>query len=194
MNEITLDPPALARPRLHRQGFVHEAVELVPLLVLIFTLVNLASARFIVEGTSMQPNFHSGEFLLVSRVNYLVGAPQRGDIVVFQYPRDPDTDYIKRIIALPNQTVEIRDTKVYVDGVELDEPYINEPCGASSCPDKSWTLGPTEYFVMGDNRNHSQDSRVFGPVDRRFIVGEALVRYWPPQQWGIVRQIHLRGN
>jgi signal peptidase I len=186
-------PIELARPRLQTQGFmnfVREIVETVILVGAIYALVNLATARFIVEGPSMQPNFHTGQFVLVSRVNYMLTSPTRGDIVVFHYPRDPDEDYIKRIIGTPGDTVEIRNQQVYVNGVALEEPYINEPCSASSCRDEVFpTLQENQYFVMGDNRNHSQDSRAFGVVDRQFIVGEALVRYWPPSDWGIVNRI-----
>jgi signal peptidase I len=134
----------------------------------------------------MQPNFHTGQFLIVSRVNYLLGEPQRGDIVVFQYPLNPQEDYIKRVIGLPGETVEIRETLVYVNGALLDEPYINEPCTPTHCADRVWELTTDEYFVMGDNRNHSSDSRAFGAVPQRLIIGEALIRYWPPQDWGFV--------
>lgn len=190
-------PASVPRPRLRERGgirFLWEVVETVILIAAIYALVNLASARFIVEGDSMQPNFHSDQFIIVNRVGYMLGTPQRGDIVVFHFPLDPEQDYIKRVIGLPNQTVEIRDTHVYVNGTELDEPYINEACTAVRCPNKTWQIGPTEYFVMGDNRNHSDDSRVFGPVDQRFIVGEALLRYWPPSDWAIVRQIRFNGG
>ncbi|MFN8450544.1 MAG: signal peptidase I [Anaerolineae bacterium] len=181
---------SLPRPRLQLTNSlqsVREIGETILLIVVIYTLVNLASARFIVDGPSMQPNFETGQFVLVSRVNYLVSEPQRGDVVVFKYPGNPQEDYIKRVIGTPGDTVEIRDTLVYVNGVQLDEPYINEPCMPSRCPDNVWELGADEFFVMGDNRNHSSDSRAFGPVKRELIIGEALIRYWPPQDWGIIR-------
>lgn len=177
------------RPKLQRRSFMREIIDTLVLIAAIYSLVNLASARFIVQGPSMQPNFHTGEFLIVSRLNYLLDQPQRGDIVVFHYPGNPEEDYIKRVIGLPGDTVEIRDTLVYVNDVQLDEPYINEPCEPGRCRDDVWTLGPDEYFVMGDNRNHSSDSRAFGTVNRQFIVGEALVRYWPPSEWGLVTHI-----
>lgn len=190
--ESSITPSVLPRPNLSRWGFLREAVDLLALILAIYTLVNLASVRFIVEGPSMQPNFYSNQFLIVSRVHYLLGQPQQGDIVVFHYPDDPSQDYIKRIIGLPGDTVEIRDAHVYVNGQKLDEPYINEPCLPTLCPDKSWKLASDEYFVMGDNRNHSSDSRAFGPVKRQFIVGEAVIRYWPPSDWGSVVKTHFR--
>lgn len=178
-----------ARPRLHYGTFretLREIAETVVLIAVIFTLVNLACARFVVDGPSMQPNFHTGQFIIVSRVNYLLGNPHRGEVVVFHYPNNPTQDYIKRVVGLPGDTVEIRDTLVYVNGDLLNEPYINEPCQPSSCRNNSWTLGEDEYFMMGDNRNNSRDSRVFGPITKNRIIGEAIIRYWPPQDWGIV--------
>jgi signal peptidase I len=186
--------PDLTRPRLQNQGFfnfLREVLETVILVAAIYALVNLLSARFIVEGPSMQPNFHTGQFVIVSRLHYMLEAPQRGDIVVFHYPGNPDEDYIKRVIGVPGDVVELRNQQVYVNGERLNEPYIAEECSRTSCPDEVFPkLEPGQYFVMGDNRNHSSDSRRFGAVDRRFIVGEALLRYWPPSDWGIVTRIN----
>ena len=137
----------------------------------------------------MEPNFQEGQILYISRLNYLLGAPERLDIVVFHYPLNPNEDYIKRIIGLPGDVVEIRNTKIYVNGTLLEEPYISEPCTPLHCRDERWELGPDEYIVLGDNRNNSSDSRVFDQVHRKFLVGEVLVRYWPPQKWGLVSQI-----
>jgi signal peptidase I len=163
----------------------------------IYALVNLATVRFIVEGPSMQPNFHSNQVLVISRANYLLSDPQRGEIVVFNPPGQSSDEppYIKRIIGLPGETVEIRGALVYINGKQLNEPYINEPCSPSSCPDQRWELGANEYFVMGDNRNHSSDSRRFNKmVTRDRIIGEALVRYWPPSDWGIIHHIAYPNN
>jgi len=199
LQETTAETTAvseLPRPKLQRRSFVREILDTLVLIGAIYALVNLASVRFIVEGPSMQPNFHTGEFLIVGRVNYLFGDPQRGDIIVFHPPGKPadEPPYIKRVIGLPGETVEIRDTQVYVNGVELNEPYINEPCLPTRCTDEAWELGPDEYFMMGDNRNHSSDSRVFGPVNRSSIIGEAVIRYWPPSDWGIVTKIAYPGD
>ena len=177
------------RPRLRRPRWFREILDTIVLIVAIYALVNLSSARYMVQGQSMYPNFDDDQVLYISRINYIMGEPNRSDIVVFHYPGNPQEDYIKRVIGLPGDVVEIRDTLVYVNGEPITEPYINEPCDIFHCPDERWELGPDEFFVMGDNRNHSSDSRAFGPVKREFIVGEVLVRYWPPEDWGIVSHI-----
>lgn len=183
---------SLPRPRIQRWSVLREMLDLVVLIGAIYALVNLATVRFVVQGSSMEPTFENTQFLIVSRIHYLLGEPQRGDIVVFHFPGNTAEDYIKRVIGLPGETVEIRDTKVYIDGRELVEPYINEPCRPDSCRDQTWTLGDEEYFVMGDNRNRSQDSRSsrVGLVPRRNIVGEVVIRYWPPPDWGLVSRIN----
>lgn len=182
---------SLPRPPLRRVGGLRELLGTLVLILAIFSMVELAIPRFIVDGPSMQPNFHNGQFLLVSRLHYIFSDPQHGDIVVFNVPgaSKDDPPLIKRVIGVPGDVVEIRDRLVYVNGQLLDEPYINEPCNQYRCADNLWQLGPDEYFVMGDNRNHSNDSRAFGPIHRSNIIGEALLRYWPPSDWGIVTRI-----
>lgn len=179
------------RPYVGRFGFFRELVSMVFFGVGVFTLLQLASPQSIVQGRSMQPTFEDGQRLLISRLNYMVADPQYGDIIVFNSP-DPLTDdeppLIKRVIGMPNDTIEIVDTLVYRNGEPLDEPYINEPCTNWKCPDEAWELGPTEYFMMGDNRNHSNDSRSFGPVDRNLIIGEAIFRFWPLDDLGSIHK------
>ena len=183
----------MPRPRLNRRGLIAELIETAVLIVSIYALVDLASVRYYVEGPSMEPNFYTGQRVIVSRINYMMTEPTFGEIVVVQSPSRPgfDPPLIKRIIGLPGDTLEIRNTQVLVNGNELFEPYINETCNLRLCPDNQWTLGPDEYFIMGDNRNHSNDSRAFGPITKNHIVGEVLVRYWPPQDWGLVSHINM---
>lgn len=179
-------------PRLRTQGggrLIRELIDTMLTVSIVFALVNLACGRFVVDGISMAPTFETGQFILVSRVNYLVSTPQRGDVIVFNYPNDPTDDYIKRVIGTPGDTVALRDQQVYVNGALLNEPYINEPCLPRACPDETWTVGPDEVFVMGDNRNHSTDSREFGVVNRQFWIGEAIIRYFPVQDIGVVARL-----
>jgi signal peptidase I len=180
---------AIARPRLQRSNFAREIFETLILIVLVYTLVNLATVRFYIDGPSMQPTFFAGQFLIVSRVNYLLDQPQRGDIVVFNAPgsREEDPPLIKRVIGMPGETLELRDGQVYVDGNRVDEPYVREACQTFRCENHVYpVLGSDEYFLMGDNRNNSRDSRAFGAVNLNRFVGEAVLRYWPPSEWGLI--------
>jgi len=185
---MTEQPTSPTRPRLHHRGFIHEAAYTVVFLIAAFTLLEMTIPRSIVQSISMEPNLIEDQRLVISRVSYLIGSPQRGDIVVFLPPNHPagEPPLIKRLIGLPGETVEIHDTAVYINGVRLEEPYLNEPCDLTHCGERVWVLGADAYFMMGDNRNHSRDSRAFGPVTRERIIGRAIFRYWPPPDWGIL--------
>jgi len=173
---------------------MRELLETVLLIAAIYAFVNLATARFVVDGDSMLPNFETDQFIIVSRLSYVLGDPERGDVVVFHYPEDPERDFIKRVIGLPGETVTIWGGRVYIDGKLLDEPYIEDQYRDTFCNNRyrelgecEWVVGEDEYFVLGDNRNRSKDSEDFGPVNRKFIVGRAFVRYWPVQDWGLIQ-------
>ena len=138
---------------------------------------------FIVNGASMDPTFSTGQFLIVDRLTYRFEEPKRGDVIVFEYPNDPSVYYIKRIIGLPKEIVSIKKGKVSIanqenpEGFELDESYID--AAHASVDTLTVTLGANEYFVMGDNRSQSSDSRVWGPLNENFIVGRPIVRLLP---------------
>ncbi|MBW4436693.1 MAG: signal peptidase I [Pleurocapsa minor GSE-CHR-MK-17-07R] len=182
------------RPALARSGVWRERFDLLLLVVLVFTLVNLASMRFYIEGPSMQPNFSAGQFLIVSRAHYLLSQPQRGDIVVFDAPGDDNTRdnplLIKRLIGLPGDHIVIENGTILLNDVLLSEPYINQDGRPFRCNRYcDVVLGADEYFLMGDNRNNSNDSREFGPVARVRIMGEAILRYWPFDAIGNVTRV-----
>jgi signal peptidase I len=158
-----------------------EIVETVLLTVLIYAAVNLTTGRFRIESVSMMPNLQPGEYVLVDKVSYHFVAPQRGDIVVFHHPLG-ERDLIKRVIGLPGETIEIANGVVNINGQPIDELYIAAPPGGGG----AWTLGPTQLFVMGDNRNNSSDSRAWGPLERDLLVGKTIFIYWPPSGWGLV--------
>lgn len=139
----------------------------------------------------MLANFETGQFLIANRLAYEFAEPQRGDIIVFHMPLNSGRDLLKRIVALPGEALEIRDTELYINGHKLSEPYLYESCSPIHCSDAFWQLGANEYFVMGDNRNHSSDSRTFGPIQRDLIVGEAVFRYWPLSDMTCLHQIGL---
>ena len=193
------DMPNPPRPNLPALSWLKELFSTIAFIVAVYTLLQLALPRSIVQGRSMQPNFVDDQRLVISRVNYLFDDPQRGDIIVFNAPNTSPhaAPLIKRVIGTPGDEIAIHDQQVYLNGEPLDEPYLNEPCLPVQCEDTGnnpWILGLDEYFMMGDNRNHSNDSRDFGPVPRKNIIGEALLRFWPPSDWGIVSQINYSGD
>lgn len=187
--------PVRPRPSLGRFRFMREILGTLIFGVAVFTLLQLAMPQSMVQGQSMEPTFYEGQRLLISRVNYLFDTPDHGDIIVFNSPNplsDNESPLIKRVIGLPGDVIEIRDTQVYRNGELLDEEgYINAPCRTFKCPDDEWVLGNDEYFVMGDNRNQSRDSRDFGPVSADLIIGEAIFRFWPLDTLGSVHQFHF---
>jgi signal peptidase I len=139
-----------------------------------------------VEGTSMLPMLEDQDRLFINKIAYRVGEIHLGDVVVFQYPRDHTKSYIKRVIALPGDALRIDRGRVYVNGRRLQEPYVpNRFSDDRSQPEM--VLPAHEYFVMGDHRSISSDSRDFGPVDRNLIYGKAVFVYWPMEQVGVVR-------
>jgi signal peptidase I len=156
---------------------------LVPaILIALLIHVFLAQATR-VYGQSMEPNLHTNQRLVIEKLSYHFHGPRRGDVVVLHDPGGSPELLIKRVIGLPGERVTITDGRVYIDGVPLDEPYLTQPTQGSG---RSWIVPPLHVFVMGDNRSASRDSRVFGPVALDQIIGHAVVRYWPPEQIGIV--------
>ena len=137
---------------------------------------------FFVRGQSMEPNFYQGDYLIIDELSYQFRAPQRGEVIVFKYPQDPSQRYIKRIIGLPGEKVKIQSGQVFIykDGKEqaLDElAYLSQ--FVSTLGDMQTTLGKTEYFVLGDNRSVSADSRRWGPLPEENIIGRVFLRAWP---------------
>jgi signal peptidase I len=163
-----------------RRGLLWEIIETALLAVLIFLAVRIAFQNFRVQGTSMFPTLHNGDFVLINKADYLLHSPQRGDIVVFKYPLNPRQDFIKRVIGLPGNIVRIANGRVYINGHPLKEPYIDEPTDGTYGPVR---VPQSEYFVLGDNRNDSWDSRGWGFLPRSDIIGKALVAYWPPSDF-----------
>jgi signal peptidase I len=165
-----------------RHRLIRQIVETIILTLLMFLVMNLAVQNFDVDGYSMEPGLHDQERLMVDKVSYLFRKPARGDIIVFVAPPQPSEDYVKRIIAVPGDVVSVRNGVPTVDGVTLKEPYVNSASMGASPTDKpinNLVVPPGEYFVMGDNRVDSYDSRSWGFVPARDIIGRALLVYWP---------------
>ncbi|MDD4531808.1 MAG: signal peptidase I [Candidatus Pacebacteria bacterium] len=140
---------------------------------------------FVVKGDSMEPNYHSGDYLIIDELSYKLRDPQRGEVIVFKYPKDPSYRYIKRIIALPNETIELKNGEIYVSRAGSEEKKIDESLYINDKTREAWkrmldygplTLGGNEYFVMGDNRNYSSDSRTWGVLPADKITGKILLR------------------
>jgi signal peptidase I len=161
-----------------------EIIQLVLIVVLVRVGMDTFLPRYVVEGASMEPNFHTSERVIVDRFSMLLSGPERGDVVVLDSPSANEL-LIKRVIGLPNETVVIHDGRVSVNGKLLNEPYVLNYCTNPSC-NGVWHLGPDQYFVLGDNRSSSLDSHVFGPVQRSAIKGIARVLYWPPKDIKLV--------
>lgn len=162
---------------------LREMLETILMTVVIFFMIRFAVENYRIEGFSMEPNFHDGQFLLVNKVWYKIDHPQRGDVIIFHFPLNETKNYIKRVIGLPGETVQVRAGRVYVNDVLMQEQF---PFNHAYYDWGPITLSPDEYFVLGDNRPESSDSHFWGPVPSKDIVGKAWVSYWPPQLWGVV--------
>ena len=167
-------------------SLLREFAEVIVLAIILYFGISFAVQAVHVEGLSMFATLEDNDYLIANKIDYRLHPPQRGDIVILRPPTDNSKDFIKRVIALPGERLLIRDGFVYINGRKLDEPYLPE----------AWTLfnnwggpngtvmGPDQYFVMGDNRNKSQDSRSFGPITRDRIDGRAWFRIWPLNSFG----------
>lgn len=175
-----------AARRRRMASIARELVETVVLTLLIFFGIRLLVLNFKIEGMSMEPNLHDGQYLLVNKLSYMgSGEPQRGDVIVFE-SWSPGKDFIKRVIGLPGDHVEIRDDGVWINGAQLDEPYLDQVVYGRDELD----LGPDQYYVMGDNRGNSSDSRNHGPLEAENIIGKAWLIYWPVDGIGLIDDEH----
>jgi signal peptidase I len=178
------------QPKEKRSCFLRFLVDILETLVLsivLFISINMISARIRVDGASMEPTLVSGEYVIINRLSYRLGSPQRGDIIVFHFPRDPKEEYIKRVIGLPGDEVEVKNGTVYVNGQLFDESYLNVKMDYFG----TWRIPADQLFVLGDNRNNSSDSHDWGTVPMDYVVGKAVIVYWPPPAWGLIDHIRL---
>lgn len=153
---------------------------------------------FYVKGASMEPNFHDHEYLIIDEISYRFKDPARGEVIVFRYPENPQEYFIKRIIALPGERVEIIDGDIFIynrenpAGFKLNEGYyLADNIKTYNIEDGPVSLGDNQFFVLGDNRYASKDSRSFGPLDRSFITGKVLLRGWPFSRFGTFNYSHI---
>src|SRR3989344_6035735 len=178
-------------------SFFLEIVQTVVIVLSIFLVVYLLLVQpDQVNGLSMFPTYNNGDYLLTDKISYRFGSPQRGDVVVFhapeaaQCPEGTGCDFIKRVVGVPGETVEVRDNTIWINGEKLPESYIppeNYTRPGAFTDGRSVMLGPDEYFVSGDNRPHSSDSRSWGPITINEIVGKAFFRYWPVTTMQVIK-------
>jgi signal peptidase I len=185
MQESQLQEGPQTPKQLHRKKEKHPLMEIVEFafiaLLIVIPVRMFIAQPFIVSGASMEDTFHSGEYLIIDQISYHLDDPKRGDVIVFRYPQDPSKFFIKRIIGMPGDTISIEGNTVDIvtkDGEEivLDEPYIKS---MKENTNLSEVLGDREYFVMGDNRDFSSDSRVWGVLQKEKIIGKAFLRLFP---------------
>lgn len=166
--------------------FVFELIKIVVIsLVIIIPIRYFLIQPFYVKGASMEPNFFDHEYLIIDEITYRFNKPERGDIVVFRYPRNPQEYFIKRLIGLPGESVQIKDGRITIynqdnpEGMTLAEDYLEPETKTYGLTENKIDLDDSEYYVLGDNRNSSKDSRSFGPVNKSFVTGRVLLRGWP---------------
>jgi signal peptidase I len=160
-----------------------EIIETVVLTLIIFFLIQTVIKNFRVVGTSMEPNLHDGQYLIIDKISYRLRPPERGEVIVFEPPNRPNDDYVKRIMGLPGDTLEVRNGQIFVNGEPLPENFAPRTGTYNYQPT---VLGNDQVFVLGDNRNNSNDSHNWGPLDIDRIVGRAWISYWPPSAWGLI--------
>jgi len=172
-----------------KENFFKDVIKfsLLALIIVVPVRIYIASP-FIVSGASMDPAFETGHYLIVDQISYNFKEPERGEVIIFRYPKDPSKFFIKRIIALPGETITINagvvviESDLFPGGIILNEPYITHP----KSDGMTLKLKEDEYFVMGDNRKESSDSRIWGPLQKDLIVGKAFLRLLPPSKVGIL--------
>lgn len=187
---------------------VREILEALALAIVVFIIIQASAQNFRVEGSSMAPTLEGQQYLLVNKLAYFkfdverfsrtipfwqveksnesrpFGSPRFGEIIVFRFPGEPRRDFVKRVIGLPGDRIEIVDGRVTINGAVYTEPYVNGPFSTNMA---SMTMQEGEYFVMGDNRAHSNDSRSWGPVPEKNVVGKVWLVYWPFSEMGVPR-------
>jgi len=188
LEETNLTSPSVKEPEEKEEHPFAEIVRFsIIAIILVIPIRMFVAQPFIVSGASMDETFHSGEYLIVDQITYHLEDPSRGDVVIFRYPNDPSKFFIKRVIGIPGDTINIENAVVSItndenpNGFTLDEPYIKSMQPTAPF---SETLGEREYFVMGDNRDKSSDSRAWGVLQEERIIGRAYMRLFPPSEIG----------
>lgn len=172
------------QPVVKKSAF-YEIMESIIVAVLLAVVIRLFIIQpFYIPSGSMQPTLQVGDRIIVSKFTYRFWPPQRGDVVVFKYPLDPSRDFVKRLIAFGGETVALKDSKLYINNQQVLENYL--PAGLYFNDFGPVRVPPGHYLALGDNRNNSDDSRVWGPLPKEYMIGKAILIYWPPQRIGLL--------
>jgi len=185
--EVEAQVSAPTEEKMNWGRFVLDIIETLVLAGVLFLGINAVSARVRVDGFSMIPTLEDGEFVLVSKINYRFSNVERGDIIVFHFPLDPQQELIKRVIGLPGDVISVQNGLVSVNGQALNETYI----AATPAYSGEWNVPDGQLFVLGDNRNDSSDSHSWGFLPFEKVVGKAVVIYWPPPLWEVIRHAKI---
>ena len=185
--ETQVQPEPTTEQPTNWKRLVLDILETVVLAVVLYFGINAVSARVRVDGFSMNPTLQNGEYILVNKMAYKTGKPQRGDIVVFMFPMNLEEDLIKRVIGLPGESVTVQDGIVSINGMPINEPYIN----AAPFYNGEWQVPEGQLFVLGDNRNDSRDSHQWGLLPIENVIGKAVLIYWPPEVWQVINHAKL---
>lgn len=167
-----------ARPAF-RKRWLRLLIESLALIVLMLLIAQSTLQNFHIQGHSMEPTLHDQEYMIVNKAAYFFRQPARGDIIVFRNPRNPHEDYVKRIIAIPGDVISISRSSIAVNGISLHETYVSRQNQQNAYSPLLLAVTPDHYFVLGDNRSNSSDSRQWGLVPRENIIGKAVLIYWP---------------
>jgi signal peptidase I len=183
-SEFITEPQGVVENSKNYLRLILDVLETLFLAGILFLAINIVSARIRVDGSSMEPTLQNGQFVLVNKFAYRLGTPMMGDVIVFHYPRDPEQEYIKRVIGLSGDKIDIVNGQVFVNDQLIQEPYI---AASPNYGPESWIVPNGALFVLGDNRNNSSDSHSWGSVPVEYVIGKAFVIYWPPFQWGLIQ-------
>jgi signal peptidase I len=180
-------------------SFIFELLKVVAIsIVIIIPIRYFLIQPFYVKGASMEPTFHDHEYLIIDEISYRFGEPKRGDVIVFRYPRDPREYYIKRVIGLPGEKIQVKGGNIFIyndnnpEGFNLEEKYLPNNLETYGTTEEIINVGQGEYYVFGDNRPTSKDSRNFGPVKRSFLIGKVLLRGWPFDRAGVFGEVQYQ--
>ncbi len=173
--------------RIYRMHIAREIAEVIILVAVIVVSVRLSIDTRTITEESMMPSLHNSDIVMVNKLAYLFGSPQRGDVIIFYYPFNTSVVFIKRIIGVPGDTLVVTPNSVSINGIKLNEPYVSSE---TSYQVGTWVLGANQYFVMGDNRGPSCDSRMWGVLDKKFIIGKVVIMYWPLNHAHFINEYH----